>query len=201
VYCDLTNKPNICLITYASGVIHNDNRQLTTSVFHKPTAEPYILPYTSDHPRHVHRNIPYPALLRAARICSNVHDFNIERIRIYMSLLLNDYPPAFITKHVSRFFDQYNAQSVLKQLNEQAYDKLHQKLLHQPTRHEKQLQATTTDIPQMPQSLMRKKLGIRTSCMLRISSKADLVLPSDPSFELGGKNTFVDKDLQWLMSN
>jgi hypothetical protein len=53
------------------------------------------------------------------RICSNVHDFTIERIRIDMSLLLNDYPPAFITKHISRFFDQYNAQSVLKRLYEQ----------------------------------------------------------------------------------
>jgi hypothetical protein len=124
-------------VEFLDVVIQNDNGQLTTYVFHKPTAEPYILPYTSDHPRHVHRNIPYAALLRAARICSNVHDFNIERIRIDMSLLLNDYPPAFITKHVSRFFDQYNPQSVLKHLNEQDYYKLHQKLLHQPTRREK----------------------------------------------------------------
>ena len=132
--------------------------EMTTSVFHKPTAELYILPYTSDHPRRVHRNIPCAALLRAARICSNVHDFTIERIRIDMSLLLNDYPPAFITKHTSRFFDQCNAQSVLKQLNEQDYYKLHQKLLHQPTRREKQLQTTTTtDIPQIPESLMRRK--------------------------------------------
>ena len=187
-------------VEFLDVVIQNDNGQLTTSVFHKPTAEPYILPYTSDHPRHVHRNIPYAALLRAARICSNVHDFTIERIRIDMSLLLNDYPPAFINKHFSRFFDQYNAQSVLKQLNEQDYSKLHQKLLHQPTRREKQLQAIPTDdVAQMPESLMRKKHGIRTSCMLHISSKADLVLPSGPSFGLGGKNTFVDKDLKLPM--
>ena len=187
-------------IKFLDVVVQNDNGQLTTSVFHKPTAEPYILPCTSDHPRHVHRNIPYAALLRAARICSNVHDFTIERIRIDMSLLLNDYSPAFITKHVSRFFDQHNAHSVLKQLSEQDYYKLHQKLLHQPTRREKQLQAIPTDdIAQMPESLMRKKHGIRTSCMLHISSKADLVLPSSPSFGLGGKNTFVDKDLKLPM--
>ena len=94
----------------------------------------------------------YAALLRAARICSNVHDFTIERIRIDMPLLLNDYPPAFITKHTSRFFDQYNAQSVLKQLNEQDYYNLHQKLLHQSTRREKQLQTTTTtNILQIPE--------------------------------------------------
>ena len=127
-------------------------------MFHKPTVGFFILRYTSDHPRHVHRNIPYAALLRAARICSNVHDFTIERIRIDMSLLSNDDSPTFITKHVSRFFDQYNAQSVLKQLNEQDYYKLHQKLLHQPTRREKQLQAIPTDdVAQMPEPLMRKK--------------------------------------------
>ena len=125
-------------VKFSDVVIQNDKEQLATSVFHKPEAEPYILPYTSDHSRHVHRNIPYAALLRAARICSNMHDFTIERIRIDMSLLLNDYPSAFITKHLRRFFDQYNAQSVLKQLNEQDYSKLHQKLVHQPTRREKQ---------------------------------------------------------------
>jgi hypothetical protein len=31
------------------------------------------------------------------RICSNEHDFTIERIRIDMSLLLNEYPRTFIT--------------------------------------------------------------------------------------------------------
>ena len=186
-------------VEFLDVVIQNDNWQLTTYVFHKPTAEPYMLPYTSDHPRHVHRNILYAALLRAARICSNVHDFTIERIRIDMSLLLNDYPPAFITKHVSRFFDQCNAQSVLKQLNEQDYTQLHHKLPHKPTRREKQLRAAPNDSAQMPESLMRKKHGIRTFYMLHISSKADLVLPSGPSFGLGGRNTYVDRDLKLPM--
>jgi hypothetical protein len=71
-------------VEFLDVVIQNDNGQLTTSVFHKPTVEPYILQYTSDHPRHVHRNIPYAALLRAARIYSNVHDFTIERTRIFL---------------------------------------------------------------------------------------------------------------------
>ena len=93
-------------VEFLDVVIQNGNGQLTTFVFYKPTAEPYGLLYISDHPRHVHRNIPYAALLRAARICSNVHDFTIERIRIDMPLLLNDHPPAFITKHTSRFFDR-----------------------------------------------------------------------------------------------
>jgi hypothetical protein len=48
-------------VDFIDVIIQNDNGHLTTSVFDKPTAEPYILPYTSDHPRHVHRNIPCAA--------------------------------------------------------------------------------------------------------------------------------------------
>jgi hypothetical protein len=100
--------------------------------------EPYMLPYTSDHSRHIHHNIPYVSyLVRAVRLCSNVDDFNSEFIRTDMSLLLNDYPPNFITKHFNRFFQLNNAMPVLEQLDEQVYQQLHKKLLYQPTRHEK----------------------------------------------------------------
>ncbi|CAF1133755.1 unnamed protein product, partial [Didymodactylos carnosus] len=112
---------------------------------HKPTTEPYILPYTSDHPHHVHRNIPYAALLDAACICSHVHDFNSERIRIDMSLLLNNYPPNCVSKQFNRFFNLNGAMPVLNQLHEQVYYRLHQKLLYQLTRHEKQLHIMMQD--------------------------------------------------------
>ena len=29
--------------------------QLRTSIYHKSAAEPYMLPFTSDHPRHIHQ--------------------------------------------------------------------------------------------------------------------------------------------------
>ncbi|CAF1527147.1 unnamed protein product, partial [Rotaria sordida] len=99
----------------------------------------YILPYGSDHPRHIHRNIPYGALVRAARICSHINDFTSERIRIDISLLLNHYPPNFITKQFQRLFRLNNAMSVSTELNEDVYHHLHQTLLHQLTRREKKL--------------------------------------------------------------
>jgi hypothetical protein len=46
-------------VEFLDVVIRKDKRQLTKSVCHKPTAESYIVLYTSDHPRYVHRNIPY----------------------------------------------------------------------------------------------------------------------------------------------
>ena len=101
--------------------IANENGELRTSIYHKPTAEPYILPHTSYHPRHTHRNIPYTALLRAARICSHVADFDLEYIRIAILLLLNNYPPHYITKQFIRFFHFNNALSVSETMKEQVY--------------------------------------------------------------------------------
>src|SRR5271156_5884989 len=77
-------------VDFLDITIMNENSQLRTSIYHKPTTEPYILPYTSDHPHHIHRNIPYAALLRAARICSHVNDFNSERIcQLHQILLIS----------------------------------------------------------------------------------------------------------------
>ena len=56
--------------------VENSTGALMRSVFHKPAAESYVPPYSSDHIRHIHITIPYEALLRAARLCSNVHVFD-----------------------------------------------------------------------------------------------------------------------------
>ena len=143
-------------VHFLDVTITNENGQLRTSIYHKPTAEPYILPFTSNHSHHIHRNIPYAALLRAARICSHVNDFNSERVRIDMSLLLNNYPPNFISKQFNRFFHLNNAISVLNQLNEEVYHNLHHKLLYQPTRREKHLQIMMQDPVNNPVVLQPK---------------------------------------------
>jgi hypothetical protein len=114
----------------------NENGQLRTTIYHKPTAEPYYLPYISDHPHRIHRNIPYNALLRAARLCSSVQDFNRERSRIDISLLLNTYPPKLTTNQFLRFFQAHRVELPYKQADEQLYQQLHQKVLYKKkTRH------------------------------------------------------------------
>ena len=140
-------------ITYSVGFkvefldvnIENSNGSLITSVFHKPAAEPYVLPFGSDHPRHVHINIPYEALLRAARLCSNVDTFDKERLKIEMILLLNGYPPKFIKHHFNRFFRLNKVMSVFTLLDATQYEILHQKLLYLPTRREKKCHRTRTN--------------------------------------------------------
>lgn len=75
-----------------------------TTVYRKLAAQPYVLPFHSSHPRHVTRNIPYAAVLRATRICSHPQDLRPELDKIRVMLLLNKYPPKFIDKHTKRFF-------------------------------------------------------------------------------------------------
>jgi len=121
-------------------LVENNNGQLKTSVFHKPAAEPYVLPFLSDHPRHIHRSTIKGRLLRAARLCSHVEDFDKERLNIEFTLLLNGYPPRFISYYFKQFFEKNNVMSLMEQLDEVVYGKLHRQLLLQPTRREKQQQ-------------------------------------------------------------
>lgn len=159
-----TNKDiNIKIESVISMSVHfldvtttNDNGRLKTSIYHKSTTDPYILPYRSDHPRHIYQNIPYATLLRAARIYSYVNEFDSERVRIGMSLLLNNYPPNFISKQFSRFFQLNNAMSLVTELNEQVCRRLHQTLLYQPTRREQQLSNMMTDPVKTPFVLQPK---------------------------------------------
>jgi hypothetical protein len=156
-------------ITYSVGFsvefldvhVENCHGSLKTSVFHKPAAEPYVLPYLSDHPRHIHINIPYEALLRAARLCSDVNAFDKERLDIEMMLLLNGYPPRFLKYHFNRFFRLNQAMQVLTELDAQQYNILHAKSLNLPTRREKKYQrhtvnGTSDQLPQNDSKMVNK---------------------------------------------
>ena len=90
-------------VEFLDVLIENNQGQLRTSVFHKAAAEPYILPYLSDHPRHIHRSTVKSGLIRAARLCSHIEDFDKERLNIEFTLLLNGYPPRFIAYHLKQF--------------------------------------------------------------------------------------------------
>ena len=105
-------------------LVENKNGELNTSVYHKSVSEPYIIPYASDHPRHIHKNMPYVGLLRAARLCSTVKDFDAERLNMAMILLSNGYPPKFISNQIKTFFTTFNAMSVWTELDTDAYKKI-----------------------------------------------------------------------------
>lgn len=148
--------------------IENNQGQLKTTVFHKSAAEPYITPFLSDHPRHIHRNTIKGALFRAVRLCSEVEDFDKERSNIELTLLLNGYPPKFIVCHFKRFFEQHNALSLMQQLDNDVYRALHLKLVSEPTRREReredrlanQYQSTSKSNQQQQQGWKRKEIRV-----------------------------------------
>ncbi|CAF4105848.1 unnamed protein product [Rotaria sordida] len=123
-------------LEYLDASIENINGQLKTTIYHKSAWEPYILPYESDHPRHMHANIIYTMLVRAARLCSSVENFDMERLSAEMILLVNGYPPKFIQHHLNNFFLQNDSINVCTELNSEVYQRLHHTLLYKPTRKE-----------------------------------------------------------------
>ncbi|CAF4050299.1 unnamed protein product [Rotaria sp. Silwood2] len=76
-------------VPFLDVLVRNQNGILFSSVYHKPAAEPSLLSFLSDHPRHVFRNVIQTALMRAIRHSSTFDAFNIERRTIRLTLLLN----------------------------------------------------------------------------------------------------------------
>ena len=83
-------------ISFLDVQAKNMGNYFLTSVYHKDAAEPYVVPFRSDHPRHVFVNIIECALLRAIRYSSTVEEFNRERRALKLKLLYNGYVQLFI---------------------------------------------------------------------------------------------------------
>lgn len=99
--------------------IENREGKLITNVYHKPSYEPYYLPFNSIHPIHMKKNIPFIMLLRAIRYCSTFDLFIKERESLRMSLLLNKYPNDFIQNQFNRVFQKFKVIEEINSLNYQ----------------------------------------------------------------------------------
>lgn len=95
--------------------LHMENKdgQLTTNVYHKPSYEPYYLPFSSVHPMHMKKNVPFAMMLRAIRYCSTFQLFINERESLRMALLLNKYPNKLIEAQMHRVFEKYGVENTI----------------------------------------------------------------------------------------
>ena len=89
------------------------NGKLFTEVFHKPSNEPYFLPFTRIHPLHMKKNIPFTMILRPIRYYSTFDSFIAEGERIKMASLFNKYPNKLIDKQLQLLLDKYEKTPVL----------------------------------------------------------------------------------------
>jgi hypothetical protein len=111
-------------VSFLDLFIENKNGILTTSVYHKEAAEPYLVPFKSDHPRHVFVNIIDGALMRAICSSSTISAFNEERSSIKLMLLYNGfvYPlSSLLILSIVIFFLQLSAKIHLQSIHEIFY--------------------------------------------------------------------------------
>jgi hypothetical protein len=83
-------------VPFLDVLVSNEQGVLHTSVYHKPSAEPYVVPFLSDHPRHTFPNIVQTALVRAVRYSSTYEAFTQEQINVELMLLYNGFVNSFI---------------------------------------------------------------------------------------------------------
>ncbi|CAF1560636.1 unnamed protein product, partial [Rotaria magnacalcarata] len=123
-------------------LLTNINGTLSTSVYHKPAAEPYVVPFISDHPRHVFENIVQTSLRRAIKYSSTFQLFNDERRYIESTFLYNGNPSSFIDKTFRKLFSDYiSSRSFLPFLdNEAQFVQMHIELSGQPSRQQSQVE-------------------------------------------------------------
>ena len=141
-------------ISFLDLQIKNDNGHIRTSVHHKDAAEPYVVPFQSDHPCHIFENIIRGALFRASRHSSTLNKFNQQPLFIKLMLLYNGYHTYSIVEcfYLSFLFSSYPVRyihyhfpNILKQLSvistsistmiydENEYIQLRNQILNQPT--------------------------------------------------------------------
>jgi len=78
-------------VSFLDLLIENKDGVLATSVYRKEAAEPYLVPFNSDHPQHVFTNIIDGALMRAIRYSSTLSAFDEERRSIKLLLLYDGF--------------------------------------------------------------------------------------------------------------
>ncbi|CAF4131782.1 unnamed protein product, partial [Rotaria sordida] len=122
--------PNInSFATFLDLYMENRDGVLFTTVYQKPSYEPYYLPFNSIHPLHMKKNIPFTMLLRVIRYCSTFQTYLNEREKLRMALLFNKYPNKLIEEQFNNVLLKCNIDEPLTNSN---YDKYRQKVIDSP---------------------------------------------------------------------
>lgn len=87
--------------------IDNQQGHLHTSVYHNPTIEPYTLPYVIGHTELIYGQYFHSALIRAVCYCTNMYDFDRERLYLELTFLINGFPLSIIEYYLQKFFRRF----------------------------------------------------------------------------------------------
>ncbi|CAF1682093.1 unnamed protein product, partial [Adineta ricciae] len=133
-------------LPFLDVLLTNNDGILQTSVYHKPTTEPYVVPFTSDHHPYIYANMIQTALARAIRYSSTFEAFNQEKNQIKLMFLYNGYSSIYIDDQFHKYFLGYiNEAAFTPVITEMTkFFILHQKILAQPTARQTQVTRSMT---------------------------------------------------------
>ncbi|CAF4502130.1 unnamed protein product [Rotaria socialis] len=148
--------PNIKLVRqigrsvpFLDVFIQNSKGVLKTSMYHKEAAEPYVVPFGSDHPDHVFRNTVDTAITKAVRYSTTLSQFEEEIRQMKLMFLYNGYPPRHIDRQLTTLFSKYlSIYFILPMLNNSDdFDYLRHQLLTTSTDkiYNRTVKSSTTD--------------------------------------------------------
>jgi len=89
-------------VTFLDVDITLENNILTTSVHIKPTNHMQYLHYSSSHPYHTKKAIPFSLALRAQRLNSTTFAADTYNQRLQEALVNRGYPSNLVIKHIRR---------------------------------------------------------------------------------------------------
>ncbi|CAF3750637.1 unnamed protein product [Rotaria socialis] len=86
---------------------HPNIKLVRQIVYHKEAAEPYVVPFGSDHPGHVFRNTVDTAITKAVRYSTTLVEFEEEIRQMKLMFLYNGYSPRQIHRRLTTLFSKY----------------------------------------------------------------------------------------------
>ena len=80
----------------------NSSNKITTSLYTKPTDSHNYLLYSSEHPRHLLKGIPYSQFLRVRRICTSIIDYRQHALSLASHFIRRGYPKLLVKTAMTR---------------------------------------------------------------------------------------------------
>ena len=89
-------------VSFLDILVSINGNLLSTSVFYKPTDSHSYLLFSSSHPNHTKRSIPFSQFLRLRRICSEDEDFQAKSLEMRHFFVQRGYPTSLLDTAFSK---------------------------------------------------------------------------------------------------
>lgn len=105
-------------LSFLDVLVIRNGTQVDTDVFKKPTSSDQYLHFTSHHPSHTKRNIPYALASRLCRIVSNQNTLHLRLDELRIKLLNLQYPHLLIDDAINKSLRNIGNHQTKPALNE-----------------------------------------------------------------------------------